>query len=186
MNYREQITDLRQQSLKLTDHYLHLRHLVKSKKHTNSVLDRKCLSLEHNQRKLSDRIRNLANRLTQTVEHNQKYEHLIQINLSHMEDQQYRTTKMQMSLKKIIHVNNNLEKILRENRLIRSSEQNNLHSMKQLSYQKRKQLIQHTKHLHILFINQQRLTNNIIRNSLDIVRFNSICRDFINTEKVFP
>ncbi|CAF0813750.1 unnamed protein product [Adineta ricciae] len=185
MIYREQITNLRQQSLKLTSHYLHLRHLVKSKKHTNSVLDRKCLSLEHNQRKLADRIRNLANRLTQTVEHNQQYEHLIQINLSHMEDQQYRTTKMQMSLKKIIHVNNNLEKILRENRLIRSSEQNKLHSMKQLSYQKHKQLIQHTKHLHILFIDQHRLTNNIIRNSLDIVRFNSICHEFINTEKYF-
>ncbi|UJR26165.1 hypothetical protein I4U23_007509 [Adineta vaga] len=140
---------------------------------------------QQNQRKLQGRVKNLTEQLVDTIKDNKKYEHLIQINLLQSENQQYKFTKMQLALKKITHVNNNLEKILQENRLIRSNEQAKLHSIKQVSFQKRKQLILHTKQLHILSIDKHRLTNNIIRNTLDTIRLNSIFHDFTNTEKYF-
>jgi len=158
--------------------------MLKSEEHTNFTLERKQIMLENNQLKLHDHVRNLTTKLTNLIQRNQINEHTISLNLIHIENQQYKIIKMDIALKKIIHLNNNFEKILQENRLIRINEQEKLHSIKQISFQKRKQLITHTKRLHILSLDEHHLINKTIRNSLEIVRLNNIFHDFNNTKKV--
>ncbi|CAF4637322.1 unnamed protein product, partial [Rotaria sp. Silwood2] len=92
---------------------------------------------------------------------------------------------MKISLKKMIHLNNNLEKILQENRFIRINEQEKLRSIKQISFQKRKQLITYTKRLHILSINEHHLIDKTIRNSFEIIRLKNIFHNLNNNEKYF-
>jgi len=142
------------------------------------------LLLENNQLKFHNRIQNLTGQLTNLIKQNQTNEGIISINIIHLEDQQYKITTMKMVLKKMNHLNNNLEKILQENRLIRINEQEKLRSIKQISFQKRKQLITQTKRLHILSIDENHLINNTIRNSLEILRLNNIFYDSNNREKV--
>jgi hypothetical protein len=158
--------------------------MLKSEEHTNFTLERKRLMLENNQLKLHDRVRNLTTKLTNLIQRNQTNEHIISINFIHIENQQYKITKMDIALKKMIHLNNNLEKILEENRLIRINEQEKLHSIKQILFQKRKQLITHTKRLHILSLDEHHLINKTIRNSLEILRLNNIFHNSNTTEKV--
>jgi len=142
------------------------------------------LLLENNQLKFHNRIQNLTGQLTNLIKQNQTNEGIISINIIHLEDQQYKITTMKMVLKKMNHLNNNLEKIPQENRLIRINEQEKLRSIKQISFQKRKQLITQTKRLHILSIDENHLINNTIRNSLEILRLNNIFYDSNNREKV--
>ncbi len=140
--------------------------------------------LKNNQLKFHNRVQNLTGQLTNLIKQNQTNEGIISINIIHLEDQQYKITTMKMVLKKMSHLNNNLEKILQENRLIRINEQEKLRAIKQISFQKRKQLITETKRLYILSIDENHLINNTIRNSLEIHRLNNIFYDSNNREKV--
>jgi hypothetical protein len=142
------------------------------------------LILENNQLKLQNQIQNLTTQLIDINQRNQINEHTISMNIIHLEKQQDKIRTMEIALKKMIHLNNNLEKILQENRFIRINEQEKLHLIKQISFQKRKELITYTKRLHILSINEHHLVNNTIRNSLEIHRLNHIFHDFNNTKKV--
>jgi hypothetical protein len=141
--------------------------------------------LQHNQQKLHDRVDNLTEQLTDTLKQKQTNEHSISINLIHLKNHQYKITTMKIALKKMIHLNNNFEKILHENRFIRLNEQEKLHSIKQILFQKRKDFIKNTKHLHILSIDEHRLTNQTVRNSSEILRLNNIFHHFNSTEKVY-
>ncbi|CAF3667470.1 unnamed protein product [Adineta steineri] len=185
LTYRDQIQNLRHHTHKLELEKRHTHQLIKFEEHTNSILERKQVLYKHNQLKLQDRVKNLLRQLTDINKRNQMNQHIISTNILHLDDQQYKITSIKIALKKIIHLNNNLEKFLHENRFIRLNEQEKLRSIKQFSFQKRQQLIIHNKRLHTLSINERRLVTNTIRNSLEIIRLNNIFHDFNNTEKHF-
>ncbi|CAF0722070.1 unnamed protein product [Rotaria sp. Silwood1] len=185
MACRDQIQNLRHHihELELIKRYTY--HILKSEEHKNYTLERKRLLFKHNRLQFDNRFHNLNKQLTNIIKQNQKNEHIITINHIHLKNEQDKITAMKISLKKMIHLNNNLEKILQENRLIQKNEQEKLHSMKQISFQKRKQLITYTRRLHILSINEHQLIDKTIRNSFEIIRLNNICHNFNNTEKYF-
>jgi hypothetical protein len=181
---RDQIQNLQHQThdLELAKRSTH--RLLKSDEHTNSTLARKQTLLENNQLKLHHRIQNLTEQLTNITQQNQTKKRTMSLNILHLEDQQYKITKMKLVLKKMIHLNNNLEQCLRENRLIRINEQEKLRSIKQISFEKRKQIITHTKRLHIFSIDEHHFIDKIIRNSSEILRLNHLFHDSNKTEKV--
>ncbi|CAF4244538.1 unnamed protein product, partial [Rotaria sordida] len=185
MACHDQIKNLRHHihELELIKRYTH--HILKSEEHMNYTLERKQLMFKHNRLKLDNRIHNLTKQLIDIIKQNKKNEYIITINNNHLKDQQDKITIMKISLKKLIHLNNNLEKILQENQFIRINEQEKLHSIKQISFQNRKQLITYTKRLHLLSINEHHLINKTIRNSFEIIRLNNIFHNFNNTEKYF-
>jgi hypothetical protein len=182
---RDQIQNLRHQTRKLELSKRHTHHFLKSEEHTNSLLERKRLLLEHSQQKLQDRIKNSTGKLTNIIKQKQTNEDIISLNIHQLEDQQYKITTMEIAIKKINHLNNNLENILQENRFLRINEQEKLRSIKQISFQQRKQLITHSKRLHVLSINEHHLITNTIRNLLEIIRLNNIFHNFNNIEKVY-
>ncbi|CAF5179090.1 unnamed protein product, partial [Rotaria magnacalcarata] len=160
-------------------------NIIKSEEHNNIRLERKQLMLRHNRLKLDNRIHYLTEQLNHIMKKNQTNEQIITINNIRLKDQQNKITTIKIALKKLIHLNNNFEKILRENRFIRIDEQEKLRSIKQISFRKRKQLITHRKRLHILSTNEHNLINKTIRNSFEIIRLNSIFHNINSTEKYF-
>ena len=91
---------------------------------------------------------------------------------------------MEIILQQMIDLNNNLERILGENRSIRNNEREKLHSIKQISFQKRKQLLTHTKRLYILSIDERHLTGKTLRTTREIIRLNNILHHSQHTENV--
>jgi hypothetical protein len=181
---RDQLQNLRHQT-----HDLHLEkrsahHTLKSEEHTKMILERKRLMLEHNQLRLQDRIRHLTGQLTNINKQSQTNKRTMSMNIIRLKDQQYKINSIEVALKKLIHLNNNLEKISQEHRFIRINEREKLHSIKQISFEKRKQLVIHTKHLHTLSINKHRVLDNTIRTALEIITLNNILHESNNTEKV--
>lgn len=134
--------------------------------------------------KLENHLENLTIQLTNLTRRNQINKRTLSMNMFHLDNQQNKITTITNALKKLIHLNNNFERILQENRFIRINEQEKLHSIKQISFQKRKQILTYTKRFHILSINENYFKNNTIRNSLEIIRLNKIFHDFNSTEKV--
>ncbi len=184
MTCRDHIQNLRHQTHELELTKRSTQHLLKSEEHTNLTLNHRRLILETNQLKLHHRLKNLTGQLTNLIKRNQTNERTISINLIHHEDQQSKITAMEITLKKMIDLNNNLEIILQENRFIRNNERDKLRSIKQISFQKRKQLLTHTKRLHILSLNEHHLADKTIRNTLEILRLNTILHHSHHSENV--
>ncbi|CAF4284829.1 unnamed protein product, partial [Rotaria sordida] len=119
MACHDQIKNLRHHihELELIKRYTH--HILKSEEHMNYTLERKQLMFKHNRLKLDNRIHNLTKQLIDIIKQNKKNEYIITINNNHLKDQQDKIIIMKISSKKLIHLNNNLEKILQENQFIR-------------------------------------------------------------------
>ena len=184
MTCRDHIQNLRHQTYELELTKRSTQHLIKSEEHTNLALTRRRLTLETDQLKLYHRLKNLTGQYTNLIKRNQINERTISINLIHHDDQQSKITAMEIILQQMIDLNNNLERILEENRSIRNNEREKLHSIKQISFQKRKQILTHTKRLHTLSIDERHLTDKTLRTTREIIRLNHLLHHSHHTENV--
>lgn len=184
MTCSNQIKNLQNQRHEFTFMKRYMYHTIKSEEHQNAVLEHKKLILKYNRLKLDHRLYHLEEQLENIVKKNQTNQYRIITHKIHLKFEQEKITKVQMALKKIIHLNNNFEKVLKENRFLQINEQEKLYSIKQISFQKRKQIITDRKRLHLLAINEHNLIDKTIRNSIEIVRLNHIFHNINNTEKV--
>lgn len=142
------------------------------------------MSLERQQSKLNDQIRRLLMQLFQWNNRVKTNEQKLSQNNQQINRQQSKIRSLELALTKLQHLNNNLEKILIENRAMQTNERENLRSIKQISFQKRKQLIVESKRLHNLSLAQHRINHRTLQNSLELIRLNKLNQTFHYKEKV--
>ena len=181
---RDQLQTLRSRSDQLAVAKHHAHQSLKSEEHANLTLEHQQIMLKKNQDKLFNRVHHLTGRLTLLVEENQNREESISEFNTRRQEQQHRIIALNVASKKIIELNDSLEKILRQHHFIRTDEQEKLRSMKQISFQKRRALIVHTKRLRSLSLREHFVVDETIRTSNELMRTDQIRHQSYQVEKV--
>lgn len=184
MACRNRIQHLRYQvhDLELVKRYA--QHQIQSEKHTNLSLERQRTGLENSRLKFHHRSENLTEQASKLLQKGHINERILSKNTIDHEDQRSKIIAMEIAVKKLIDFNNHLEKLLQQSRFVRRNEQEKLHSIKQISFEKRKQLLTHRKRLHTLSIDQHRFIQQTIRNTFEILRLNNLLHHTNNSEQV--
>lgn len=157
---------------------------IQFEEHTNVALERQRSMLENNRTKLQHRLENLTEQATKLVHKTQTNERILSMNTIEHDRQQSKIKVLEITVKKLVDFNHHLEKLLQENRSIRRNEREKLHSIKQISFQKRKLLLTNRKRLHTLSIEQHHLVRQTVRNSFEIFRLNDLLHQTNDNETV--
>lgn len=184
MACRNRIEHLRHQvhDLELVKRYA--QHQIQSEKHTNLSLEHQRTRLENSRLKFRHRLENLTEQTSKLLQKSHINERILSENAIDHEDQQSKLIALEITVKKLIDFNNELEKHLQQSRSVHRNEKEKLHSIKQISFEKRKQLLTHRKRLHSLSIDQHHFIQQTIRNTCEIVRLNNLLHHTNNTEQV--
>ena len=140
--------------------------------------------LGHQQDTLTDRVRYLTEHLTDVTNRNQAFEETISQNHLRLKDDGNKITSMETTVKKLGQYTHSLEKLLQEQRYLQVDEQEKLRSLKQASFEKRNELLLHTRQLRSLSLEEQRSMTDTIRTTLEINRMSLICHQSKHAEKV--
>jgi hypothetical protein len=178
------LQNLRYQSHELEKTRRQTRNSIKAEEHTHLALQRKRAVLEHTQTKLTDRLRSFTGQLTSVIKRGERDERTITVNAARLENEQDKTLAMEIVLKKTVHVNDGLQKMLKQHQLARAQEHNKLRSLKQISFRKRKEIVSRTKHLYRLSRQERRLTDDINRTCREIMGMNTVLHESNNAERV--